>query len=82
MSLSEWPSISYTSGYTHTTHISYHVTFMEEREVALQQKAFKLPGRNQVRYTSFRITFLNIISLIIIVVDQCGTQHMRTLEAT
>ncbi len=55
---------------------------MEEREVALQQKAFKLPGRNQVRCTSFRITFLNIISLIIIVVDQCGTQHMRTLEAT
>lgn len=49
---------------------------MEEREVA-----FKLPDRNKVSYTSFKIKFLNIISRIIIIVDQCDTQHMRTLGA-
>lgn len=66
--------------HTHNTRISDHVTFMEEREVA-----FKLPDRNKVSYTSFKIKFLNIISRIIIIVDQCDTQHMRTLgvqEAT
>lgn len=71
MSLSEWPSISYTSGY-----ISDHVTFksvMEESDISLRQKSFKLPGRNQVCYASFKIKFLSILSIIIIIVDQCDT---------
>ncbi len=53
---------------------------MEEKEVALQQKAFKLPGRNQVRDTSFRIIFLNLLVLLSLLLVSV-TQHMLTLGA-